>query len=978
MRELRLAGALLVSLLLTACPFEEPPVADAGLGPVNSCGRDSYGENTLMTCSNEPSPDFFAGPERWIRSIDTPVIAAPGDEEGQDLIEKEGQMREVAGCGCRRLDGRATGWRHSHHDEGPRTTAGALFRYYDHKLRQFGQTQSCVPGASCADEQIELGFVRTRIDPEIRAWASSFDWGALRSEVGSTCDAPPIFTGRTLSNACSFRIREAGVCHSDCSEDFPRRVMEVAAVLDQALFESNDLASGHWRSKLHFFRSAPLIANETAHVIRHNGEADQLGWRFDLESTLPPGWDMFDRYSDYLPGAGHEAKLICNHIDCWWKDPARPISLERAAFLVACADVSMEDAARNVVDADQDGVCDYWRKPTADAPLAAEPLDNCPAHPNVGQADTDGDAVGDACDNCLNDENPSQEDSFGLANGTPCDLQAGGCVADPTGDACGDVDGDGVVDAQDNCPMVANPASDCDFDLSTPDWQCDFDGDDDGDACDDSDGDGLVDAQDNCRKLSNPAQVDADGDDVGDACEPQFTFISPQDDPTVAAQASAQNEFVFSADNPGVLTVPVQIDLEWDDYDSVIDEIAVQYDAVGDSVCSTSPVTWTPVGATTWRIETELTCTGLPSRYDHFGLKTVSLTLTRRRVDVGRSVDQRFEVFWPFLADSSHLASDANFARNHPAIGPLEVPHPGVRNSAFVLDPTHRFQPISQTEPNWFYYWTQRKIGNMEPYLSRARFAYVPLVYEATLAPVPTNVIVQGLMPLALAVGSQFPGIESNLVYINQGIGQLPKNHLTERAPPPLAPPLANPPNLSRVKSFHVMLYHEYGHVRDINQWSAEGLGPIGQHAWGAPFDITTFWTWYIPGIDNRYRDFDNTNSYSVVDCDLNRVNGIERGGPGNPAPNIPEYSIVQDCGGNRTPGGLDINYDGINDWENSEVDLESFDDDRDVVPDWHDPGGVATFETTANAGALVFSSRDHMPELETLDWSVGGVNYDH
>ena len=84
----------------------------------------------------------------------------------------------------------------------------------------------------------------------------------------------------------------------------------------------------------------------------------------------------------------------------------------------------------------------------------------------------------------------------------------------------GDTDADGVVDAEDNCPGVANP------------YQADTDGDLFGDACDlapdcynpaqgteDQDGDGIYGECDNCPEDANPAQVDADGDDYGAACD---------------------------------------------------------------------------------------------------------------------------------------------------------------------------------------------------------------------------------------------------------------------------------------------------------------------------------------------------------------------------------------------------------------------------------------------------------------------------
>ncbi len=95
----------------------------------------------------------------------------------------------------------------------------------------------------------------------------------------------------------------------------------------------------------------------------------------------------------------------------------------------------------------------------------------------------------------------------------------------------GDSDGDGIANASDNCPNVFNPVRP--LDAGT---QANFDGDADGDACDpcpinadttscvplapgDSDGDGVLNAMDNCPTDPNPQQEDADGDDKGDACD---------------------------------------------------------------------------------------------------------------------------------------------------------------------------------------------------------------------------------------------------------------------------------------------------------------------------------------------------------------------------------------------------------------------------------------------------------------------------
>jgi len=66
---------------------------------------------------------------------------------------------------------------------------------------------------------------------------------------------------------------------------------------------------------------------------------------------------------------------------------------------------------------------------------------------------------------------------------------------------------DGVGDACDNCPSSFNPA------------QIDLDSSGIGDACEDLDGDGMAGLEDNCPATYNPVQGDGDADGAGDACD---------------------------------------------------------------------------------------------------------------------------------------------------------------------------------------------------------------------------------------------------------------------------------------------------------------------------------------------------------------------------------------------------------------------------------------------------------------------------
>jgi hypothetical protein len=108
-------------------------------------------------------------------------------------------------------------------------------------------------------------------------------------------------------------------------------------------------------------------------------------------------------------------------------------------------------------------------EPDADGDAWADIEDNCPTAANDDQADTDGDAIGDACDP--------------------------------------DDDNDGPADGADNCPTTANAN------------QANNDGDGQGDACDpDDDNDGISDLAESALGTS-PTDSDADDDGVNDSAD---------------------------------------------------------------------------------------------------------------------------------------------------------------------------------------------------------------------------------------------------------------------------------------------------------------------------------------------------------------------------------------------------------------------------------------------------------------------------
>lgn len=168
---------------------------------------------------------------------------------------------------------------------------------------------------------------------------------------------------------------------------------------------------------------------------------------------------------------------------------------------------------------------------TNTATVSLSETDPTPANNTASDTDTvippdqDGDGIADAADNCPLVANANQADVDGDGIGDLCDP---------------DNDNDGVPNLQDNCPLTRNPD------------QLDTDGDGLGNACDnDDDNDGVLDAADNCPVSVNPDQADLDGDHIGNVCDPDDDNDGIEDAVDNCPIASNPNQLDSDSDSLG-------------------------------------------------------------------------------------------------------------------------------------------------------------------------------------------------------------------------------------------------------------------------------------------------------------------------------------------------------------------------------------------------------------------------------------------
>ncbi len=231
--------------------------------------------------------------------------------------------------------------------------------------------------------------------------------------------------------------------------------------------------------------------------------------------------------------------LLTRHLGIMFQLKKITSELCRVPVIILCSSLFIFPFAHAELKADHDldGISDD--------------LDNCPFFSNPGQWDKDKDGVGNECDSDIDGDGYSneKEKASGSKIWDPLSYPAVGTNLDQ--------DNDGIRDAIDNCPFIANPGQ-WDKDKDSIGNECDLDIDGDGFSneqeklaltkvwdnrsfpdikqnLDDIDGDGVIDDKDNCPHRANAGQWDKDKDGIGNKCDADIDGDGFSNDDELAA-----------------------------------------------------------------------------------------------------------------------------------------------------------------------------------------------------------------------------------------------------------------------------------------------------------------------------------------------------------------------------------------------------------------------------------------------------------
>ena len=414
------------------------------------------------------------------------------------------------------------------------------------------------------------------------------------------------------------------------------------------------------------------------------------------------------------------------------------------------------------------------------------------------------------------------------------------------------------------------------------------------------------------------------------------------DDPaTQGAQGNdlTGNEFTYSVDTPGELTVPVRVKLLpniAEVRDALQGRMRIRIDAIDDS--HTTPaggnvqLSWDNAfpgeatagkgvyDATAGQIwETTATFTTLPPDNDDFGKKTLTVELLNPDDAVVCKKEVDIEVFWPLLKVPENAQWDwdnSNFARNHP----------GPDLNATRADFGWTVSRDAYRAPNWFYYWLQVAPASWKTGIERYGDY---LVSEG-----------RGQAPAGAYYKYDYSGPIGKVIlfqWASQG----------DSDPDGSGPREAT----SGIDTFCDVLLHERYHVYEqYMKWCKEGLG---KNVTINTLVSSTTWSTLL-----------NRGETSTAGRNFNH--DVDLNGDGDTDDSVIESAIVTGAGGPR-----DVNGDG----DQLDSIAEKLDNDEDDVPFWDDPDDADGEQNDLEKNATA-NENDEEHKWARFDWGHPGKNH--